>query len=1194
MNALNKSALKKFAIEARRELLEKVKLQARKLGITEESIQKVSVESSDAVFIEGRQLSDTERKQRNKLIARINDIGFNRVMDETAYTWFNRFVALRYMEVNEYLPTKVRVLSSNSDSAEPDMMKEALSLNLNLDKDYVYDLKLNNKTDELFKYLIKMHCNDLNRYMPFMFETIEDYSEILFPEGLLGTDSFISQMINLEFIPEENWKQTEVIGWLYQYYIAEEKDRVFKAKNKYKAEEIPFATQLFTPDWIVQYMVQNSLGRYWTEAHPEHNDLIANWEFFLKHEQENFQEKIAPYVNKELNVEEIKCFDPAMGSGHILLYMFDVLYEIYSKCGYTEREIPRLILENNLYGLDIDDRAYQLASFSVVMKALQYNRRFLKSIEKEGLALNLAAIQETNSWSEDVISYVIGDDEETKIKSIKEFFEQYQNAKTFGSLIQVGETDLKYLEERLYEIKESPVADIFDTEKRDQVITELPLLIKQTKIMSKQYDIVIMNPPYMGAGSMNKELSNFLKKNYPDSKSDLFAAFMEVDHYLKKDGLYAAINQHSWMFLSSFKKLREKIIQNKFIDTMLHLGPRAFEEIGGEVVQSTAFVLRNIKIPDSNGLYLRLIEEKTAAEKRKSTMNAVQNPYIPYFYSFNQENLKKIPGNPIAYWVSKNLFEKFENEINIGSLVEVKQGLATANNERFLRLWWEPKIANIKYDTKSVEESKESGFKWVPYNKGGERRQWYGNYDYVVNWEKNGEEIRNFKDVSGKLRSRPQNTNYYFKEAITWSLITSGGFSIRFRTMGGIHDVSGMSAFSENPDTLKYLLGVMGTKVANYIFKTLNPTINLQVGDFINFPVITNEEITEKVIATVVDNLNIAKEDWDMFETSWDFKSNPFVNQNIFSLAEIFDKYKRRTNGIFEKLKHNEKILNHIFIDAYGLEAELTPDVSDKDISISKVFDSKKYIDRGIIGNRYVLTKEDIIKQFVSYIVGCSFGRYSLDKDGLIYAGGEFDKSQYKTFSTDEDNIIPILSGAYYENDIVTKIVDFVRVIFSEDTLEENLEFIAVAIGRKKNETSRESLRRYFLNDFYKDHLQMYKKRPIYWLFTSGKEKAFNCLIYMHRYDKTTLSRIRTDYLHEVQIRLDAEKKDLLGVIEGDSTTKEISNAKKELKSLDKKIDELKAYDELLHHMADMQIEIDLDDGVKVNYEKFKSLVAKI
>ena len=1172
---MNKSALKKFATEARKELLERVELQARKIGITAESIQKANVESSDAVFIDGRQLSDLERRQRNKLIARINEIGFNRVMEETAYTWFNRFIALRFMEVNDYLPTKVRVLSSsNADSAEPDMMKEALSLDLDLDKENVYDLKMNNKTDELFKYLIKMHCNALNRYMPFMFETLEDYKEILFPEGLLGTDSFVRQLTDTEVIPEDNWKKIEVIGWLYQYYIADEKDRVFKAKKKYKAEEIPYATQLFTPDWIVQYMVQNSLGRYWTEAHPEHEDLITNWEFFLKHQQEDFQEKIAPYVNKELNVEDIKCFDPAMGSGHILVYMFDVLYEIYSKCGYMEREIPRLIIEKNLYGLDIDDRAYQLASFSIVMKALQYNRRFLRSIERDGLTMNLASIQETNGWTDEAITYIAGEETGEHFNSIKAFFEQYKNAKTFGSLIKVTETDTAFLENRLKEIKENPVTDIFQEEKRQQALEILPLLIKQTKIMGQQYDVVVMNPPYMGSGNMNKELSDFLRKNYPDSKADLFASFMEVDHYLKANGFYAAVNQHSWMFLSSFEKLREKVIKTKFIDTMLHLGSRAFEEIGGEVVQSTTFVLRNAVLPNKEGIYLRLIDDKTASEKKEKAIEAVQNSLVSYRYLFDQKNFSKIPGWPMAYWASIQISGAFEKNIKLRELAKPKHGMSTGRNNDVLRFWYEVSKNDISFCSKSIEEFEGNNKKYAPYNKGGSFRKWYGNQEHVLRYDKFGRTLMN--TFSGH---RHDNRQDYFKEGITWTFVSSSNLGVRFTPYGFVFDVAGSSVFPSK-DKLYFIIAFLCSKVAYELMKIQNPTLNFQVGNIGNLPIIESisDDIKKRINSLSCENIGISKVDWDSYETSWDFKKDPLLihKKESNKLEVAFESWKLCKEEQFYLLKYNEEELNHIFIEIYGLQDELSSEVGDEDVTIRKA------------------DLELDIKNFISYAIGCSFGRYSLDEEGLIYAGGEFDASRYQTFIADEDNILPVLQGAYFENDIVTRFVDFVRVTFSEDTLEENLDFIADAIGRKANETAREALRRYFLNDFYKDHVQVYKKRPIYWLFTSGKEKAFNCLIYMHRYDKTTLSRIRTDYLHEVQTCLEAEKNDLLDIIEGDYTTREINNAKRELKSLDKKIDELKAYDELLHHMADMQIEIDLDDGVKVNYEKFKGLVAKI
>lgn len=1174
---MNKTALKTFAMNARRELLKKVEARAMKIGITEDNIKKADIESSDAIFIDGRQLSKEEKIQRDRLIDRIGQIGFKRVMEEVAYTWFNRFTALRFMEVNDYLPTKVRVLSSsNAGSTEPDMMKEALSLDLDLDKEYIYDLKMNNNSEELFKYLIIKHCNDLNRYMPFMFKQIDDYTEILFPEGLLATDSFVRNMTNTEVIPEDNWKEIEVIGWLYQYYIAEEKDRVFKEKKKYKAEEIPFATQLFTPDWIVRYMVQNSLGRYWVEAHPEHRELQNEWELYLDHNHEDFEDRIAPYVNKELNVEEIKCFDPAMGSGHILVYAFDVFYEIYSKCGYMEREIPRLIIENNLYGLDIDDRAYQLACFSIVMKALKYNRRFLRSVERDELTLNLASIQETNGWTDDDIEYFVGESRGAKFDSVKDFVDQYVNAKTFGSLIKVKQTDTAYLENKLNDIKSIPVTDLFQVERRERVLSLMPKLIKQTEIMSKQYSVVILNPPYMGSGSMNKELSDFLKKNYPDSKSDLFAAFMEIDHYLKQNGFYSAINQHSWMFLTSFEKMRKKIINKKHLDTMLHLGPGAFEEISGEVVQSTAFVLRNYDLLKSSGTYLRLIDERVASKKKERVQEAVKNPSVPYRYMFEQGKFNEIPGGQMAYWISEKIVNSF-NEVNVGSKLTTREGMATADNDRFLRFWHEVSFPRITFRCKSKEDALQRQGKWFPYNKGGSFRKWYGNNDYLVNWENDGFEIRNnIDEETGRIRSHNYNGDFGFREGITWSSISSGSISIRYTENGFLFDSKGAKGFCDSEQDLLYILGLLNSKVSTVYLEFIAPKMDFKVGDIIQIPLITTQ--IENVVSKVKENISIAKNDWDSYEDSWDYKKDPLIlyGGHESRIESSFNNWKSFAENQFNQLKANEEELNNFFIEIYNLQDELTSIVDDKDISCRKA------------------DLERDIKRFISYFIGCSFGRYSLDKDGLVYAGGQFDSSIYKTFPVDKDNILPILQGSYFEDDIVSRFIYFLKVTYGEETLSDNLDFIADVLGRKKGETSKETFRRYLLNDFYKDHVKTYNKRPIYWLFTSGKEKAFNCLIYMHRYDKTTISRIRTDYLHDYQIRLDAEKKDLLNIIEGDSTAKEISNAKKELKSLDKKIEELKAYDELLHHMADMQIEIDLDDGVKANYEKFKGLVAKI
>ncbi|WIL39933.1 BREX-1 system adenine-specific DNA-methyltransferase PglX [Kurthia sp. YJT4] len=1171
---MNKSALKKFATEARKELLERVELQARKIGITAESIQKATVESSDAVFIDGRQLSDVERRQRNKLIKRIEEIGFDRVMEETAYTWFNRFIALRFMEVNDYLPTKVRVLSSyNTDSAEPDMMKEALSLDLDLDKEYVYELKMANKTDELFKYLIKVHCNDLNRYMPFMFETIEDYKEILFPEGLLGTDSFVRQMTNPDVMAESDWESVEIIGWLYQYYISDEKDRVIQAKIKYKTEEIPFATQLFTPDWIVRYMVQNALGRYWVESHPEHRDLISNWEYYLENPnpEPDFEEKIAPYINKELNVEDIKCFDPAMGSGHILVYMFDVLFEIYSRCGYVEREIPRLIIEKNLYGLDIDDRAYQLASFSLIMKALEYNRRFFKSIEKDSLILNLSSIKETNLCDENLMAYIAEEDSGERFEYVKDLIMRFNNAKTYGSLIDVPDMNLSFLEKRLEEMKENQAKDLFEEEYRRNALDILPSLIKQSEIMKNSYDITVTNPPYMGSGKMNNTLSTFLVDNYNEVKADIFSAF--ISYCLKKtkhNGHLGFLTPFVWMYLSSYEELRKKIVNEKNISSLIELEYNSFPEA---TIPVCTFTLRNYNVL-LKGEYIRLTDFPGTEVQSIKTLEAINNK-VDYRYSNCSNDFALIKEFPISYWVSESALNVFSKARPLSYYAEAKKGMNTSNNEYFLRLWFEVDNNRLGIGYKSSKEAEESRLKWFPYNKGGGYRKWYGSNEWVINYENDGYEVKNF--IQSDIRS----PHLFFKDSLTWSAIgTTKPFSIRYSDIGAIFDSAGSSVFTDSYENSLYLLGLLQSKVTYYFLKLLNPSINYGAGTISKVPVIIDKEFYQQICLLVRENIIIAKANWDSFENSWNFKKHFSLNYKTNLICDALDLWENEMEEQIEKLRFNEEELNKIFMKIYGLSYEINPKVSKDEVTFIKLSRIKQ------------------IKSLISYFVGCMFGRYSLDEEGILYSGGKFDTSKYHNFGVNKENILSILGNSYFEDDIVNKFYEFIFIVFGNENFNENIDYIAQILGRKKGESAKEALRRYFINDFYQDHIDIFsargRKAPIYWLFTSGKEKAFNCLIYMHRYDETTLSRIRTDYLHEVQIRMDAEKKDLLSIIEGDYTKKEISDAKKALKSLDKKIDELKAYDELLHHMADKKIPIDLDDGVKHNYELFKGLVAKI
>jgi hypothetical protein len=1177
---MNRSALKNFATSARKELLKKIESRALKLGIAEHNIQKAEIESSDAIFIDGKPLSKEEKNQRDNLIARIHQLGFNQVLEEVAYTWFNRFTALRYMEVNDFLPTGMRVLSSsNPNSAEPDMLNKVFELDLEIDQEYVYDLKLNNKTEELFKYLLIKHCNDLNRFLPFMFETIDDYTEILFPEGMLAKESFLHQMVDTELIPEDNWQKVEVIGWLYQYYIAEEKDRVIKEKKKYKTEEIPFATQLFTPDWIVRYMVQNSLGRYWIESHPEHRELLKDWEFYLKNQEEDFAEKLAPYINKELKAEDIKCFDPAMGSGHILVYMFDILYEIYSKCGYMEREIPRLILENNLYGLDIDDRAYQLACFSVVMKALEYNGRFFRSIEREGLELNLVSIQQSNEIGDEDISYIAGDHSDKNYDKVKGFINQFRDAKTIGSLLKVDVTEYDFIKNRIKHLKNTPSTDLFDFEKKERLVQLMDCLLKQASIMAKKYDIFVSNPPYVGNNYLNKEAADFLSKHYSDVKSDLFSAFMEYSFSATKEyGLIGFMTPFVWMFISSYEKLRQKVIDQRTISSFIQLEYSAFEEA---TVPICTFTLRNYTC-SLNGEYIRLSNFKGAQSQPIKTLEAVQNPHVPYRYSYRQDNFKKIPGNPIAFWVSENVSNIFMENKSLEHYATACFGMRTGDNKRFLRYWHEIEWNKMGVSLKSAEGTINSNIKWIPYCKGGEFRKWYGNNEYVVNWGNNGYEIKEntrlvYPQLGDNLGWKISNEQYYFKSGITWSRISSSHFGVRYLPKGFIFDSNGSMLFADDDKQL-YLLGFLCSKLADYFVRIINSTLAIQISSVSKIPIIFDETKTSQINKIVKELIAASEEEWNQYEISWDFKKHPFLRYKkaASTLKESYGNWEKFSNDTFAEIKTKEEELNRIFIDIYGLQSDLAYELDENDVTVRKA---------DVVRD---------VKSFLSYALGCSFGRYSLDEEGLMFAGGKFDPYPSQSFKADEDNIIPILTNAYFEDDLLSKLIMFIEVTFGEDTLAENIDFIADTLGKKKGETAKETILRYFLNDFYKDHLQIYKKRPIYWLFTSGKQKAFNCLVYMHRYDKTTLSRIRMDYLHQYQFRLDAEKKDLLHIIEGDYSAKEISSAKKELKLLDKKIEECKVYDELLHHMADQQIVIDLDDGAAVNYEKFAGLVAKI
>ncbi|PGU01366.1 MULTISPECIES: BREX-1 system adenine-specific DNA-methyltransferase PglX [Bacillus cereus group] len=1163
---MNKTAIKNFAVSARTQLMDAVKQKAYELGITEIEIKEPET-YEDGFRINNKFFRSYELEQRKKLIQKIEEKDYKQVIEEVSYTWFNRFIAIRFMEVNEYLPTGVRVLSSTQEGKnEPDVIGEVTNIaeDLDLNLDIVYRLQDENKTEDLFKYILIKQCNKLGEIMPMMFETIQDYTELLLPDNLLGEGSVVRNLVSM--IDEEDWKeQVEIIGWLYQYYISEKKDEVFadlKKNKKITKENIPAATQLFTPKWIVKYMVENSLGRLWLESHPN-EDLQQQWKYYLEEaEQEpDVQEQLEKLKNNELSPEDITVLDPCMGSGHILVYAFDVLYNIYQHAGYSEREIPQLILEKNLYGLDIDDRAAQLAYFALMMKARSYNRRIFRS----KLELNLLGIQESNSISRDAINYFIGDS--LNKNEIEGFIKAFENAKEYGSILKVAPIDLELLERRIEVVREEEPTNIFSVEYRDNLLEKMPILIKQARIMGMEYDVVITNPPYMGNKGMNSKLSSYVKKYYPLSKNDLFAVFSEVaNRYNKINGFVGFINQHSWMFLSSFEDFRKNLLIEQQIYSMVHLGTRAFAEIGGEVVQTTTFVTRKQLIADYRTLFIRLVNIKNAEEKEKGFFDQ------DLYFIRKQDQFADFPNHIIAYWTSENERRIFKENPRLGQLVDARQGLATADNNRFLRLWYEVNYNKIGFGMNDAQEALNSKRKWFPYNKGGSYRKWYGNYDFVVNWENDGYEIKNFKDSNGKQRSVVRNPNYYFKEAVTWSDVTGGKISMRYRTPGSIHDVTGMSIFMPSNVIYEEFLALLNSKVVSKLVGLINPTMHFQIGNIQNIPTKLMELNSVRKMSKLC--VALAKVDWDTFETSWDFERHPFLlsQRHVESVSDAFYYFQEKSIASYEQLKNYEEELNRIFIEIYGLQNEITPEVDAKDITIRKA------------------DKERDIKSFISYAVGCMLGRYSLDQEGLVFAGGEFDASKYKTFKADADNIIPITDDEYFEDDIVSRFIEFVRVTFSEETLEENLDFIAEALNKKANETSRQCIRRYFLKDFFKDHMKTYQKRPIYWLFDSGKNDGFKALVYMHRYNVGTVAEVRTEYLHTLQRKYEAEiaRRDVL--LESDASIKDKTRAKKEKEKLQKQLLECQQYDQVIAHIANQKITIDLDDGVKVSYAKFQDV----
>ena len=1144
---MNKNAIKKFATESRRELISRVSQRALKYGISD---QEVGNPNDDSV--NGHLLSSTEKKQRAALIAQIKEKGYEQVMEEVAYTWFNRFSALRFMEVNGYLPTRVRVFTDENNAFKPQILTEAIHMELDgLDMENVYVYKEANDNDELYKYLLITQCNALNSVLPGMFQKISDYTELLFPDNLLREGSVIQQMI--ELIPEDDWKdQVQIIGWLYQYYNSEKKDDVFAAlkKNvKITKENIPAATQLFTPDWIVRYMVENSLGRLWVEGHPN-DELKSQWKYYLEEaEQEpDVQAQLASIREeyKALKPEDILCIDPCSGSGHILVYMFDVLVQIYEAYGVDTRTAVASIVENNIYGLDIDDRAAQLAYFSVMMKACQYDKRFLR----RKVQPHVYAIVESNHVDPNAVDYFCNGD--TKLKEAMDtIISELHDAKEYGSILTVTPQDWSALYDRFAEITE----DI--NMSRETTLKELLPLVQVAETLAQKYDTVVTNPPYMNVNGMNGKLGKFIKKNYPETKSDLSTVFMEKAFSIcTSNGYMAMINIPVWMFITSYTGLRENIIKSKSIANLLHLGRGIF----GSDFGTTAFVIQNTEIRHKQSkfykLYFRQGEVNSVEEKERMFFDRVGE------YISSQDFFNVIPDSPIAYWASKELLNDFRQGKSASEYAFPKQGMSTCDVNRFTKYWFEV----LSYDTNIFDKTNIK--KWVRYNKGGNFRKWYGNREYVVYWGENGDSLSS----NGALL---RNRDVYFQPFLAWTKISSAGTGFRKFEDYFLFDGAGGSLFNKNCGIeSNYLLGMLNSKVNTLILNLISPTLNFNENHIGSIPILKCEDqkVIENISTIVNHAVDLSKLDWDAFETSWDFQYHPLLCK-IPTIAEAFEQWKTECDDRFNQLKTNEEELNRIFIDIYGLQDELTPEVEDKDVTVRKV-------DLG----------RDI-RSFISYAVGCMFGRYSLDEDGLAYAGGEWDNSKYKTFKADKDNIIPISDDEYFEDDIVGRFVEFVKVVYGEDTLEENLKFIADAIGGKGQ--PKEVIRNYFMNGFYADHCRTYQKRPIYWMFDSGKKNGFKALIYMHRYQPDTIARIRTDYVHEQQARYRTAIADLETRIANASTSERVK-LNKQLKTLNDQAMEIHEYEEKIHHLADQMISIDLDNGVKKNYEIFKDVLAKI
>ncbi len=1231
--------LKNYAPKARRDFIAAVTRRAAKFGLSDQGASPVRAEGQ-VVIIEGQPYPQRIAAQRDKLAKRIARQGFAPVMEAAAYTWFNRFAAIRFMELHGYLDHSFRVLSHPGGGALPEILEHAQHLDLpGLDRARVMDLKLDGTRDEeLYRDLLLAQCRALHQAMPFLFESVDDETELLLPEHLLQTDSLIRELVTV--IPEDDWQAIEIIGWLYQFYISEKKDQVIG--KVVKSEDIPAATQLFTPNWIVKYMVQNALGAQWLATYPD-SPLKGQMAYYIEpaEQTEEVKAQLAAITPDSLNPEELTLIDPACGSGHILVEAYDLFKAIYLERGYRQRDVARLILEKNLFGLDIDGRAAQLTGFALMMKGRADDRRLLE----RGVRLNVMAFRESKGLDADelirsletVVGRVspqgvtrqsnaefgvddlfpgtlpqmrLGESETAQTSgdaarirpTIAALVETFAEAKTFGSLIQIAPELAKALPDLEGVLSQAlETGDVFARAAAEDLLP----LVQQAEILAAQYDTVVANPPYMGSKFYCAPLKALTYSSYKEGKADLYGAFtLRNIRFAQDAGRVGMISIPNWLFLSSFEELRDTILRYAPISSLVHNG----RGVWGSDFGSCSYVLQRSAPSAVCGLFLRLFERQGSVASNEELVRRFHST-SPLMTS--NADFRQIPGKPVAYWVSRQVLRLFSTSSrSISDSCEPKKGLITSDDARFFRMWQEVGQQHFLSNASSGEDVELLGGKWVPLNKGGEFRKWFGNQELVMNWAENGREMKEWEWFIQETRNaggRVINEEFYFRPGVTWADVTSGETSFRFMPSGLIFNARGPTIFGSDLDEDQLLMGYLNSTIAREFARAINPTICLNPSDLGRLPY---PPLIRKLVNPIVKILmTISTLDWNAYERSWDFQSLPILTASSNATPTLESSYTAwitQNRDTIADMKRLEEENNRLFIDAYGLADELTPEVPIEQITLTvnpayrygkKLTDDEWSVEHGFGEELETRFREDTMQELVSYAIGCMMGRYSLDAPGLIYAhsGNEgFDPSRYARFPADADGILPITDTDWFDEDAAHRLVEFIAVAWNPAHLEENLGFLAANLAPKNGESSRETIRRYLSDRFFKDHLQTYKNRPIYWCFSSGKQKAFQCLVYLHRYHSGTLARMRMEYVVPLQSKMAARIESLADDIQAASSSAQAKRLQKERDKLAKQLDELRRFDEQLRHHADQRIALDLDDGVKVNYGKFGDLLAEV